>query len=421
MSSASLVDHRGRPRVAVTGLGLVTPAGDVPDINWKQLLYGESLADRLGRFDPRIVGKDHLAACEIKDFDATPYMSARDIRQSDLFAQYALVAAVKALHQAGTPSDKGRVHAVVSASAAAATESWSTQPAVFHGGGPARVAAMTISLLMPNAPAQLVARLTGRNGPCLSVGTSSASGTTVIGEGARLIRDGSCDTVLAGASEAPIVPVMVAGLARLGTLSSNATPSLASRPFDLNRDGLVLSEGVAFLHLERMDHALSRGAEVLAEISGYAQTCDAYHLTAPHPGGVGAAACITAAVRDAGLAPAEIGFVKAHGTSTKLNDRAEATALRLAFPQGPPPVTAPKGVLGHSLGAAGAIEAVTAVLALRHRTIPPVANHTTADPEVDLDIVTEPRSIQPAPVLCNSFGFGGHNACLVLAPPPNCR
>ncbi|MFF9044493.1 beta-ketoacyl-[acyl-carrier-protein] synthase family protein [Streptomyces parvulus] len=170
-----------------------------------------------------------------------------------------------------------------------------------------------------------------------------------------------------------------------------------------------------------MDHAKSRGAEVLAEIGGYAQTCDAYHLTAPHPNGVDAAACITGAVKDAGLTPPDIGFVKAHGTSTKLNDLTEAVALRLTFPEGPPPVTAPKGVFGHSLGAAGAIETVTAVLALQHRTIPPVANHSTADPQIDLDIVTRPRPFRPAPVLCNSFGFGGHNACLILTPPTNCR
>ncbi|MBZ4321059.1 beta-ketoacyl-[acyl-carrier-protein] synthase family protein [Streptomyces huiliensis] len=416
MTGGPLVDHRGRPRVAVTGVGLVTPAGDEPDAFWRQLVSGESTARELDRFDASAVGLELLAACQIKGFDPTPYMPHKDIRQNDLFAQYALVAAVKALRHAGAPASAGGVHAVVSGSACTAMETWTAQAVAYHEGGPRRMAAMAVPRLLPNAPAQLIARLTGRQGPCVSIGTSSASGTTAIGEGARLIRDGGCDTVLAGASEAPLVPMGVAGLTRLGVLSTRHRPALASRPFDLDRDGLVLSEGAAFLHLERLDHALDRGADVLAEIGGYAQTCDAHHVVAPRPDAAAATACITATLRDAGLDPADVGYVKAHGTSTALNDLTEALALRQAFPQGPPPVTAPKGVLGHSLGAAGAVEAAAAVLSLRHGTIPPVATYRTPDPECGLDIVTSPRPARPAPVLCNSFGFGGHNACLIVGP-----
>uniref|UniRef100_UPI0034D6A867 beta-ketoacyl-[acyl-carrier-protein] synthase family protein n=1 Tax=Streptomyces polyasparticus TaxID=2767826 RepID=UPI0034D6A867 len=282
----------------------------------------------------------------------------------------------------------------------------------------AAVDRMTWPKALPYAAAALIARLTGRQGPCLTVSTACASRTTAIGEGARLIREGICDTVLAGAAEAPVTALSLAGFSRMGSLSTrNEAPALASRPFDADRDGYVIGEGAAFLHLERWDLAAARGAPVLAEISGYAQTCDAHHITAPRPDGSVAADCIRRALADSGHAPHEIGHVNCHCTATELNDPMEARALRAVFDGRPPPVTAPKSVLGHLLGAAEAAEAVVAVLAAHHGLVPPVANRDRTAPDGPLDVVAgAPRPLGRLPVVSTSFGFGGHNACPVVTP-----
>jgi len=270
--------------------------------------------------------------------------------------------------------------------------------------------------MMPNATAGVISMRFGFTGPALCIATACAAGTNAIGEGMRLIRDGSADVVLAGGAEFPITPITLAAFARMGALSSrNDDPKRASRPFDINRDGFVIAEGAAFMVLESLERAQARGAQVYGEVAGYGRNADAYHITAPSPGGTGAAACMQQAIDDAGLQPAEIGHVNAHGTSTDLNDAAEAEAIRKVFGDESPPVTSSKGVFGHMIAGAGAAEAVVALLSLRDGVVPPTANFEQPGEDIALDIVAgEARQVGSRPVLSNSFGFGGHNATLVL-------
>jgi len=261
----------------------------------------------------------------------------------------------------------------------------------------------------------------GWKGPNFCVTTACAAGTHAIGEATRLIHEGAADVVMAGGAEAAITPIAIASFARMGALSTRSDdPARASRPFDPDRDGFVMGEGAAFLVLERWDRAEARGARIYGEILGYGRNSDAHHITAPSPDGSGAVACMELALEDAGLAPAAIGHVNAHGTSTPLNDAAEAEAILKAFAGSPPPVTSTKGVTGHCIGAAGAVEAVAAILASSAGLVPPTANHDRTDPAVTVDIVAgAPRAVNVSgPVLSNSFGFGGHNATLVLSGLP---
>jgi 3-oxoacyl-[acyl-carrier-protein] synthase II len=258
----------------------------------------------------------------------------------------------------------------------------------------------------------------GWTGPNLCVATACAAGSNAVGEGVRLIRDGTADVVLAGGAEAVITPIAISAFARMGALSGrHDEPERASRPFDVDRDGFVMGEGAAFVVLERLDRALARGADIYGEVTGYGRNADAYHITAPSPGGSGAAACMQLALDDAGLSPAGVGHVNAHGTSTPLNDVSEAEAIVKVFGDAPPPVTSTKGVIGHLVGAAGAVEVVASFLALRDGVVPPTANHERTDPEIALDVVAGSARERQGPVLSNSFGFGGHNATLVLSAP----
>lgn len=281
--------------------------------------------------------------------------------------------------------------------------------------GPTRVSPFLVPMMMPNATPALAAMQLGWTGPNTCVATACAAGTHAVGEGARLIRDGTSDVVLAGGAEAVVTPVAIAAFARMGALSGrHDDPVRASRPFDADRDGFVMGEGAAFLVLERWDRAVARGARIYGEILGYGRNADAYHVTAPSPGGAGASACMLFAIEDAGLSPADIGHVNAHGTSTPLNDASEAEALSKVFGEAVPPVTSTKGVTGHLIGAAGAVEAVACLLSLGAGVVPPTANHERTDPEIALDVVHgSPRPTQ-GPALSNSFGFGGHNVCLVV-------
>jgi 3-oxoacyl-[acyl-carrier-protein] synthase II len=271
---------------------------------------------------------------------------------------------------------------------------------------------------MPNATAGVISMRFGWTGPALCIATACAAGTNAIGEGARLLRDGSSDIVLAGGTEFPITPITVAAFARMTALSTrNDDPKAASRPFDADRDGFVIGEGAAFFLLETLERASARDARIYGEVAGYGRNADAYHITAPSPGGTGAAACMQQALDDSGLAPSEIGHVNAHGTSTDLNDLAEAQAINKVFGDDSPPVTSNKGVLGHMIAGAGAAEAVASMLSIRDGVVPPTANFEKPGEDIHLDIVAGSlREIGPQPVISNSFGFGGHNASLVLIP-----
>jgi 3-oxoacyl-[acyl-carrier-protein] synthase II len=286
--------------------------------------------------------------------------------------------------------------------------------------GPARISPFFIPMMMPNATAGVISMHYGWTGPNLCITTACAAGSNAIGEAARLIREGSADLVVAGGTEAAITPVALAAFGRMGALSArNDDPSRASRPFDADRDGFVMGEGAAYLVLERLDRAQARKARIYAEFAGYGRNADAYHITAPSPGGSGAAACMHLALDDAGLAPTAIGHVNAHGTSTPLNDAAEAEAVMKVFGDQPPPVMSVKGVTGHLVGAAGATEAVASILAVQSGTVPPTANFERLGDDITLDVIADaPREIAPAAVISNSFGFGGHNSSLVFTPAP---
>ncbi len=406
-----------RPRVAVTGLGIWSPAGGGVDVFWSTVLDGRSCAAPIQRFDPS--GLPVRFACEVKDFNAASYMGHKEARRVDRVTQLGFAAAVDAMADAGDPGVDPARCGVVVGTGIGGLETLEEQEKILIGRGADRVSPFFVPMMMPNATAAMVGMQFGWTGPNSCVATACAAGTHAIGDGTRLIREGSCDVVLAGGAEAVVVPVAIAAFARMGALSGRGDdPTHASRPFDADRDGFVIGEGAAFLVLERWDHAEGRGAHIYGEVLGYGRNSDAFHVTAPSPGGAGAAACMQLALGDAGLEPGDIGHINAHGTSTPLNDAAEAEAIAKVFGHPGPPVTSTKGVTGHLVGAAGAAEAVASFLALRDGVVPPTANHEHTDPEVTLDVVAgEPRQVPAGPVLSNSFGFGGHNATLVLGPP----
>jgi 3-oxoacyl-[acyl-carrier-protein] synthase II len=397
-SGGSPLDGPAGRRVAVTGLGVVAACG----------IGVEAFFEGLGRRPADGVER------RVEDFDPSRYFGPKEVRRVDRFAQFAVAAADMAFVDAGSPSVDPDRAGVVLGTGVGGLESLEAQVIVNHERGARRVSPFVVPMMMPNAGAAGVSMRFGWRGPCETVTTACAAGTHAIGNGARLVASGRCEIVIAGGSEAAITPVGRAGFTNMTALSSSGV----SRPFDLERDGFVMGEGAGALVLEDLDHARARGARVLAEIAGAASTADAYHITAPAPGGAGAASCMELALADAGIPPGDVVHINAHGTSTPLNDAAEAQAIHKVFGHAAPPVTSIKGVLGHALGAAGAIEAVAAVLSLVRGLLPPTMGYATPDPEIGLDIVAGGfRPFEPGPVLSNSFGFGGHNGCLVIVPP----
>ena len=387
-------------RVAITGLGVVASCGSGKDAFWEGLL----------RTPPDGVRR-------IEDFDGTPFFGPKEVRRVDRFGQFAVAAADQAVADAGgieeLAADPDRVGVFIG-SGVGGLETLETQIQVFLEKGARRVTPFLVPMIMANAGAAAVSMRFGMRGPCETTVTACAAGTHSIANAGRLIAVGRADVMLAGGAEAGCTPVGIAAFTNMTALSRRGI----SRPFDVKRDGFVIAEGAAVVVLEEWDRAVARGAHIYAELAGGASNADAHHITAPSPGGPGAAACMELAISDAGLAPDDIAHINAHGTSTLLNDAAEAEAISKVFGAQPPPVTSTKGVTGHALGAAGAIETVATVLTITHRLIPPTAGLTELDPDVHLDVVTgEPRPWEPGPTLSNSFGFGGHNGCLVITPP----
>jgi 3-oxoacyl-[acyl-carrier-protein] synthase II len=428
--TAAQTDHRGRPRVAVTGIGVKTPAGQTVDEFWDTLVAARSAAAPITLYD----ASRHSVrfACEVRGFDAVPYVGPKEVRRTDRAALLAVAAATDALgdatglsmEQTGellpapSPDDLGADPvrcAVVAGSGIGGIRTLEDQVIGYAERGPSRVGPFLVPMMMPNAAAALVAIRHGFTGPNLAIATACATGAHTIGEGARLLRDGMADVVVCGGTEASVSPVAMAAFARMGALSKNPDPAAASRPFDDDRDGFVMGEGAAFVVLEPYDRAVSRGAHIHGEVLGYGLTCDAHHITAPIDDGSGAVAAIEMALADAGVAAGAIGHVNAHGTSTPQNDAAEAAAIAKVFGAGAVPVTSTKGVTGHLIGAAGAVEAVAALLAAARGVVPPTANHRHTDLPVDV-VAGEPRTIGVAPAVSTSFAFGGHNAALVLGP-----
>jgi 3-oxoacyl-[acyl-carrier-protein] synthase II len=386
---------RGR-RVAVTGLGVVSCCGIGTEAFWQGLLSPAPQGER------RVAG-----------FDPGAWFGPKEARRVDRFAQFSVAAAEMARQDAGDLAPDPDRAGVVFATGVGGLESLESQSVVHQQRGPTRISPFLIPMMMPNAGAATVSMRAGWHGPCETIATACAAGTHAVAAAARLVAAGRCDVVVGGGSEAAMTPLGIAAFTNMTALSASGV----SRPFDARRDGFVVAEGAAALVLEEMEHARRRGARVYAEVLGAASTADAHHITAPAPGGAGAAACMELALGDADLAPSDVGHINAHGTSTPLNDLAEAQAIAKVFGSPGPPVTSIKGVTGHALGGAGAIEAVAAVLSIDRRLIPPTAGYEQPDPEIPLDVVHgAPRPWEPAPVLSNSFGFGGHNGCLVIVP-----
>ena len=408
-------DHE---RVVVTGVGLHTPAGHTLDAVWDTLLAGRSVARPIERFDASAFNVRF--ACEVTDFDPLPYFGPKEARRVDRFTQMGFAAAADALADAGDPGADPARCAVVAATGVGGLITLEEQVRIYLDKGPDRVSPFFVPMMMPNAAAGTIAIHFGWTGPNLCVATACAAGANAIGEAVRLIRHGYADVVVAGGTECAVTPPAVAAFSRMGALSKrNDAPELASRPFDADRDGFVMGEGAAMVILERLDRARARGAHIYGEVAGYGTNADAFHITAPSEGGAGAAACMQLALDDAGLQPADVQHINAHGTSTELNDAAEAEAIVKVFGDAPPPVTSIKGVTGHLVGAAGAVEAIASLQAMRTRTVPPTANHERLGDDIPsaVDVVHgEARTIEAGPALSNSFGFGGHNATLVFTP-----
>jgi 3-oxoacyl-[acyl-carrier-protein] synthase II len=387
-------------RVVVTGIGVVAPCGIGVDAFWDGLLA------------PPPIGRLR----EIAGWDPSPWFgSPKDARRADRFQQIALAAAAEALSTSGDPSgDPGR-KGVVIATGVGGLHAIEDQVAVRLERGDRRVSPFLVPMMMANSGSAAVSMRYGWQGPCETITTACAASNHGIGYAANLIRWGKVDAMLAGGAESPVTATAIAGFSNMTAMTSSGI----SRPFDVDRDGFVLAEAAAVLLLEELEAARGRGATILGEIMGAASTADAFHVTAPSPGGAGAVRCIEVALADAGLGPGDIAHVNAHGTSTPLNDSAEAEAITKVFGAPGPPVTSIKGVTGHSLGAAGAVETASVLISMARRQLPPTAGTTTLDPAMSIDLVLDgPRDWEPGPTISNNFGFGGHNGTLVIGPPP---
>lgn len=387
-------------RVVVTGLGVVAPCGIGREAFWQGLLAPAPVGPR-----------------RAEDFDPAPsFDNPKDARRTDRFAQLAYAAADMAMSQAGELGLNPARVGVILGSGIGGLTTLEEQILVNYQKDPRRVSPFLVPMMMANAAAAGVSMRLGFQGPCTTVVTACAASTHAIGDAIRWIRSGTVDAMISGGAESSMTPTAMAGFTNMTALSRSGV----SRPFDVDRDGFVIAEAAAVVVLEALEHAQARGATILGEIMGAANTADAYHITAPSPGGGGAVACMEQALADAGLRPADIVHINAHGTSTSLNDAAEAEAIAKVFGTPGPIVTSTKGVTGHALGAAGAIEVAAVLLAMEKRLIPPTAGLVNVDPEmpgIDL-VIGQPRPWEPGPSLSNSFGFGGHNGTLVIGPPP---
>jgi 3-oxoacyl-[acyl-carrier-protein] synthase II len=408
----------GRRRVAVTGLGVVTPVGIGVDEFWDALRAGRSGIAEIEAFDTdsqrvRIAG-------ELADFDPTDWLEAKDVHRNDELSHFALAAAQLAVSDAELgPSDHDLDRAAtVFGTAAGGFRTMVDQANHLHERGPRTVSPFTIPAMLPNMPAGAISMRFGFRGPSMCPVSACASSADAIGWGFRIVRDGYADSCLVGGSEALTNSLSLAAFASLRALSTrNDDPAGASRPFDADRDGFVMAEGAAALMLEPLDRAQARGARIYGEICGYGQTSDAHHETAPDPSGDGAVRAMQLALAEADEEPAAVDYVNAHGTSTPLSDATEARALRRLFGRSVP-ASSTKSMTGHLLGAAGAVEAAATLLAIRDGSAPPTINYTTPDPECDIDCVpNEARELDIGVALSNAMGFGGHNVALVFRRP----
>jgi 3-oxoacyl-[acyl-carrier-protein] synthase II len=408
-----------RKRVVITGMGCLSPLGNDVSTTWSNILAGKSGAGHITRYDPSEF-KVKIAA-EVKGFDPKALFGIKNARRMDRFTQFALAVAEQAREDAALQISEDnceRMGAIIG-TGIGGIGTLEDQMIIYEESGPNRVSPFTVPMMIPDSAASTVALHLGLRGPNMAIVTACATGTNAIGESMEVIRRGQADVLFAGGSEATVVPIAMAALGVMTALSTrNDDPQHASRPFDLHRDGFVLGEGAAVLVLESLEHARARQANILAELTGYGTTNDAFHISAPAENGIGAAKCMRLALDDAQLGTNEIDYINTHGTSTLLNDKSETAAIKTVFGEEAYeiPASSTKSMTGHLLGASGAIEAIFCTLAIQNDIIPATINYETPDPECDLDYVPNtPRPAKLTHVMSNSFGFGGHNATIILS------
>jgi len=405
-------------RVVVTGMGILCPLGLNVSTTWEGLIAGKSGIDYITLFDPE--GLDTKFAGEVKGFEPTDYMDRKDARHMDRFAQLAVAASRQAVEQSGIEinSDNRDSIGVIIGSGIGGLTTLLEQIKVLLDKGPSRVNPFLVPMMITDMAASQVSIALGLKGPNLCVTSACSSGTDAIGAAYELIKRGDTQAMIAGGSETTINSIGIAAFNALHALSTrNSEPQLASRPFDSERDGFVISEGSGLLVLENLAHAQKRGANILAEVIAYGASADAYHITQPIENGEGAARAMQVALSKAGIAPTEIDYINAHGTSTQLNDKMETQAIKLVFGDHAykVPISSTKSMIGHLIGSAGAVEAAICIMAIQHGIIPPTINLTNPDPECDLDYVPNvARHVGVNTALSNSFGFGGHNSALLF-------
>ncbi|WP_445486677.1 beta-ketoacyl-ACP synthase II [Niallia sp. 03133] len=404
-------------RVVVTGMGAVTPLGNDAATTWENIVNGVSGIGPLTR-----VNADEYpakVAAELKDFNVEDYMDKKDARKMDRFTQYALAASLMAVKDANleiTEENSARIGVWIG-SGIGGMETFENQYEIFQKRGYKRVSPFFVPMLIPDMAAGQVSITLGARGVNSCTVTACATGTNSIGDAFKVIQRGDADAMVTGGAEAPITKMSVAGFCANTALSTNPDPKTASRPFDANRDGFVMGEGAGILVLEELEHALKRGATIYAEIVGYGSTGDAYHITSPAPGGEGGARAMKMAINDAGLQPEDVSYINAHGTSTAYNDKFETMAVKEVFGDYAykVPMSSTKSMTGHLLGAAGGVEAIFSILAIKDSVLPPTINFETADPDCDLDYVVNTHRKQNVDVaMSNSLGFGGHNATIIF-------
>lgn len=403
-------------RVVVTGLGAVTPVGNTAGEFWEGISAGVCGVAPISRFDTD--GFKVKVAAEVKGFDPSPYLERLEQKRNDLYAQYAIASAAQAMADAGlTEYDPERL-GVYFGSGIGGIGTMLKEHEKMLKSGPSRISPFLITMMISNLAAGSIAIRYNAKGPCLPVVTACATGSNAIGEAYRAILHGYADAMIAGGAEAPVNALAVAGFTSCMALTAREDPQSASIPFDRRRDGFVMGEGAGCVVLEEYEHAVRRGANIYAELAGYGHTCDAHHITAPDPEAAGAARAIRMALEEAGYREGETVYVNAHGTSTQLNDRAETLALKKVFGEAEAKkllISSTKSMTGHMLGAAGAVEAVAAVLALKNGLLPPTIGLEEADPDCDLDYLPgTARRAEAGLAISNSLGFGGHNACLAF-------
>lgn len=407
-----------RNRVVITGAGAISPVGNTLPDTMAALIAGKSGAAPITSFDASML-KTRFAA-EVKGFDASKHLGTKDARRLDRFAQFALVSTMEAISNSGlnvTDDNRDRIGVLVG-SGIGGVQTLYEQLDIFNSRGADRVSPFLVPMMITDSAAGNIAIRFGLRGPNMSISTACATGSNSIGEAAEMIRRGASDAMVAGASEAAVVPVAMAGLNVMTAISTrNDDPERASRPFDKDRDGFLIAEGGAVVILESLEHARARGAKILCELTGYGTSDDAFHISAPAENGAGAAISMKLALKDAGLQPGEISYINAHGTSTPLNDKSETLAIKSVFGETSYniPISSTKSMTGHLMGASGSLEAAICVELFKHDMLPPTINYETQDPICDLDYVpNHARPAHPKHIMSNSFGFGGHNATLIF-------